>query len=127
MRTRKQNKEVYVQSKAGTNIPQRAARALYLRGCSVPKAHSYAPGQGLKRLSVHDCLSQQGFGGLKHDIQGRLGGPVIKRLASAQVVIPAFWDGAPHQASCSAGSLLLPLPLPLLVFPLSLPLSRSNK
>ena len=30
----------------------------------------------------------------------------------AQVVIPGSWDRVPHRAPCSAGSLLLPLPLP---------------
>ena len=29
---------------------------------------------------------------------GRLGGAVVKRLPSAQGVIPAVWDRAPHQA-----------------------------
>ena len=43
--------------------------------------------------------------------QGHLGGTAVKRLPSAQGVIPALWDRAPHQAPCSAGSLLLPLPL----------------
>ncbi|XP_077916718.1 twisted gastrulation protein homolog 1 isoform X2 [Halichoerus grypus] len=52
-------------------------------------------------------------------IPGRLGGSVVKRLPSAQVMIPESWDRAPHQAPCSAGGLLLLLPLPLLVFPLS--------
>ena len=36
-----------------------------------------------------------------------------KRLPSAWVMIPGSWDQAPHQAPCSARSLLLPLPLPL--------------
>jgi len=51
--------------------------------------------------------------------KGYLGGSVVKHLPSAQVMIPGSWDGAPRRAPCSAGSLLLPLPLPLLVFPLS--------
>ena len=55
--------------------------------------------------------------------QGRLGGSVVKRLPSAQGLIPRSWNQAPHRAPCSAGSLLLPLPLPLLVFPLSLTMS----
>ena len=29
---------------------------------------------------------------------GRLGGTAVKRLPSAQGVIPALWDRAPHQA-----------------------------
>jgi len=37
----------------------------------------------------------------------------VKHLPSAQVMISGSWDGARHQASCSAGSLLLSLPLPL--------------
>ena len=36
----------------------------------------------------------------------------VKRLPSAQVTIPESWDQAPRWAPCSAGSLLLPLPLP---------------
>ena len=61
--------------------------------------------------------------------QGWLGGSVVKRLPSAQGVIPESWDQAPLQAPCSARNLLLPLPLPLLVFPLLLAhsLSLSNK
>ncbi|XP_034504345.1 transmembrane protein 234 isoform X4 [Ailuropoda melanoleuca] len=35
-----------------------------------------------------------------------------ERLSWAQVVISGSWDGAPHRAPSSAGSLLLPLPLP---------------
>ena len=37
----------------------------------------------------------------------------LRPLPSAQVMIPESWDRAPHQALCSAGSLLLPLPPPL--------------
>jgi len=33
----------------------------------------------------------------------------VRHLPSARVVIPGSWDPAPHQAPCSAGSLLLPL------------------
>ena len=58
---------------------------------------------------------------------GHVGGSVVKRLPSAQVMIPGSWDRAPHRAPCSEGSLLLPLPLPLLVFPLSLSLSLCQK
>ena len=36
----------------------------------------------------------------------------VKHLPSAQVMIPGSWDGAPHWAPCSAGSLLLPPLLP---------------
>ena len=36
----------------------------------------------------------------------------VKHLPSAQVMIPGSWDRAPHWAPCSAGSLLLSLPLP---------------
>ena len=43
----------------------------------------------------------------------------VKHLPSAQVMIPGSWDGALHWAPCSPGSLLLPLPLPLLVHFLS--------
>ena len=31
-------------------------------------------------------------------VQGRLGGTAVKRLPSAQGVIPALWDRAPHRA-----------------------------
>ena len=48
----------------------------------------------------------------------------VKCLPWAQVMILGCWDGAPSQASCSAGN-LLPLPLPLLVFMCSLFLSLS--
>jgi len=58
---------------------------------------------------------------------GCLGGSVVKRLPSAQVRILGSWDQAPHWAPCSAGSLLLPLPFPLLVFLLSLSLCQINK
>ena len=51
----------------------------------------------------------------------------IKRLPLAQVMIPRSWDRTPHQAPCSVGSLLLPLHLSLLVFPLSLFLCQINK
>ena len=37
----------------------------------------------------------------------------VKPLPMAQVMIPKSWDGAPHPAPCSVGSLLLTLPLPL--------------
>ena len=35
----------------------------------------------------------------------------IKHLPLAQVMIPGPWNPAPHWGPCSAGSLLLPLPL----------------
>ena len=38
----------------------------------------------------------------------------LKRLPLAQVIIPGSWDRALHRVLCSAGSLLLPLPLPML-------------
>ena len=54
---------------------------------------------------------------------------LVKRLPSAQVMIPASWDRVPHRAPCSAGSLLLPLPLPAILSACarSLPLSLSDK
>ena len=50
--------------------------------------------------------------------RGILGGSVIKHLPSTQVTILGSWDQVPRLAPCLAGCLLLPLPLPLLVFPL---------
>ena len=54
---------------------------------------------------------------------------LVKHLLSAQVMISGSWDLGLCQAPCSAGSLLLPLPLlhPLLVFSLSLSLYQMNK
>ena len=49
---------------------------------------------------------------------------LVRCLSSALVMIPVSRDEAPGWASCPAGSLLLPLPLPLLV--LSLPLSNKQ-
>ena len=57
---------------------------------------------------------------------GHLGGSVVKCLPSAQVMIPAFWDQAPHWAPRPAGSLLLPLSLPPACVP-SLAASLSVK
>ena len=37
----------------------------------------------------------------------------VKPLPSAQAMIAGSWDRAPHQALCSVGSLLLPLPAAL--------------
>ena len=49
----------------------------------------------------------------------------VKHLPSAQVMIPGSCDQAPGQALCSAGSLLLPLPLP--AAPPAYTLSLSDK
>ena len=49
----------------------------------------------------------------------------VKRLPLAQVMILGSWDGVSHQAPCSAGSLLLALPLP--TTPPACALSLSNK
>ncbi len=54
---------------------------------------------------------------------GHMGGSVVKRLLSAQVMIPGSWGSSPSSGSLLEGSQLLPLPLRLLVFPLSLSLS----
>ena len=48
----------------------------------------------------------------KLDLSRHLGGSVKSCLSLAQVLIPGSWDGALHWAPHSAGSLLLPLPLP---------------
>jgi len=63
----------------------------------------------------------------RNEREGRLGGSVVERLPSAQVMVPGSWDRAPHRAPCSAGSLLLPLPLLLPLLMLSLSLSQINK
>ena len=55
---------------------------------------------------------------------------LVKHVPLAQVMISGFWDGAPCQAPCLAGSMLLPLPLqlPLLVLSHALTLSlKKNK
>jgi len=54
---------------------------------------------------------------------------MVKHLPSAQVMIPGSWDQALCPAPCSAGSLLLLLPLPplLFFFSFSLPLKSINK
>ena len=36
---------------------------------------------------------------------------LVNPLSSVQVMIPGSWNGAPYEAPCSLGSLLLPLPL----------------
>ena len=52
---------------------------------------------------------------------------LVKRLPSAQVMILESWDPVPHWAPCLAGSLLLPLTLPLLMISLSFSVSQINK
>ncbi|XP_059250384.1 2-amino-3-carboxymuconate-6-semialdehyde decarboxylase isoform X1 [Mustela nigripes] len=52
---------------------------------------------------------------------------VAQQLLSAQVMIPAAWYRVPHRAPCSAGSLLLPLPVPAILSVLSLSPSLSDK
>ena len=47
-------------------------------------------------------------------IQGHPGRSVVEVSASGPVMILGSWDQVPHWAPCSAGSLLLLLPLPLL-------------
>ena len=53
---------------------------------------------------------------------------LVKHLPLAMVMIPGSWVGAPHQAPCSAGSLLLPPPLlfPLHVFSCSVKWINKN-
>ena len=58
---------------------------------------------------------------------GHLGGSIVQCLPLAQIMIPGSWDGAPHQAPCSADSLLLPLLLPMLVLSLSNKLIQKKK
>ena len=49
----------------------------------------------------------------------------VKHLPWAQLMISGSWDGAQHRAPCSAGSLLLPLPLPRPSLPLGLCLPHA--
>jgi len=51
----------------------------------------------------------------------------VKRLPSAQVMIPGSRDRVPHRAPRSEGSPLLPLPLPLPLPVLSLSVKLTNK
>ena len=61
---------------------------------------------------------------IKYDSKGAPGWlSGLKPLPLAQVMIPGSWDRALHRAFCSAGSLLLPLSLPLCLLVISL----SNK
>ena len=54
------------------------------------------------------------------EVVARLGGSVVERLPSAQVMIPGSWDRALSRAPCSVGVCFsLCLLLPLLVFSLS--------
>ena len=50
----------------------------------------------------------------------------VKHLPLAQLMISGSWDRAPHQALCSARSLLLPLPLSL-PFPLLVLFYRNSQ
>ena len=72
--------------------------------------------QGLPVASPRLCHMQfclpfffYGFLMLKHFLWGPWG--LVMCMPSAQVMIPGPWDQALHQAPCSTGSLLLPLPL----------------
>ena len=58
---------------------------------------------------------------LKNETEGRLGGAVVKRLSSAQGVIPAIRAGVPHQAPRLGACFFLSLSPA--VFPLSLAVS----
>ena len=58
-------------------------------------------------------------------VSGWLSGLSLTHLPWVQVMIPESWDRALHQAPCSTGRLLLPLPLPSLS--LSYTLSQINK
>ena len=61
----------------------------------------------------------------KLSIQGRLGSAVVKRLPSAQGVIPEFRDRVPHRAP-PLGACFFLSHSPA-VFPLSLAVSLSHK
>jgi len=60
-------------------------------------------------------------------IQGRLGGSEHWASAFGSGHDPGVLGSSPASGFLLSGSLLLPLPLPLLVFPLSLCLSQINK
>ena len=49
---------------------------------------------------------------IKTTVRGAWVAQWVKPLPSARVMISGSWDRAPHRALCSAGNLLLPLPLP---------------
>ena len=84
---------------------------------AAPKPHPATASHSLHQLCVHCEEGQHHL--VKNAGQGCLGGSVVKRLPSARVLISGSWNQALHRAPCLAGSLLLPLSLPLLVFPLS--------
>jgi len=60
---------------------------------------------------------------MKSTLLGAWVAQLVKRLPSAQVMIPESQDRVPHRAPCSAGSLPPPLTLPPLTCSLSLILS----
>ena len=63
---------------------------------------------------------------IKSNQQGAWVAQSVKRPPSAQVMISGSWDRVLHWASCSAGSLLLPLPLLLSLLILALNLYQIN-
>ena len=64
----------------------------------------------------------------KNSIRGARVAQSFKRLPLAQVMIPGSRDWAPCQDPCSAGSLLVPLPLPATPHPTcALSLCQMNK
>ena len=100
------------------------------KGLKAPVAHSCS----LLRIAFFIGILFS-LGSFAHSTQGLLGSPLynflynwillricfwrgtwvaqsVGHLPSAWVMTPGSWDRAPHLASCSVGSLLLPLPLP---------------
>ena len=98
--------------------------------CCLQKIRDFA---GKKKKNdiiwIAYLLGFQTFSSLtfKMNVLGHLGGSVLKHLPFAQIMILGFWDQATHLAPCPAGSLLCLLPLPLLVFTLSLFLCQIKK
>ena len=64
---------------------------------------------------------------LTHRTRGTWGAQSVEHVPLAQVLILESWNQTPHRAPCSAGSLLLLLPLLLPLLVLSRALSNKYK
>ena len=85
----------------------RAVQALSLRPSLQSLAASRTSCPLRLRPLIHCCKNHR-----PQVHRGAWGAQSAKRLPSAQVMISGPWDGVQHRAPGSAGSLLLPLPLP---------------